>query len=150
MGIEQSNREEVRLADIANPEAVKIMLDYLYKSDTDVWEGYNPRTQDINKDVLRLAQNFRLPGLRELATHWLAKDLTTGNVVECLTICEDFKLVDLSARILQQLTNNKRALAEIAHSPQITQYPNLMLALLQHTAAAADDSTQPKKRTRKA
>ncbi|CAE7816713.1 ARIA [Symbiodinium sp. CCMP2592] len=75
-------RQEIRLAEISNPEAVKFMLDYMYQTDASVWEDYNPRTQEINKDVLRLAQTFRLPGLTERAMHWLAKDLTTGNVVE--------------------------------------------------------------------
>merc|ERR1711972_272903 len=87
---EAGKTRELRLAEIVNPEAVKFMLDFLYQMDADVWEDYNPRTQEINKDVLRLAQNFRLPGLAERATHWLAKDLTTGNVVERLTICDDF------------------------------------------------------------
>lgn len=128
-------RQEVRLADIANPEAVKFMLDYMYQMDGSIWEDYNPRTQEVNKDVLRLAQNFRLPGLTERATHWLAKDLTTGNVVERLTICEDFALQELRERILEQLTYNKRALAEVANSPQIMGYPKLMQALLQQAAA---------------
>merc|ERR1711924_467075 len=73
---------EVRLAEIANPESVKFMLDYMYSMDSAVLEEYNPRTQEINKDVLQLAQNFKLPGLAEKASYWLAKDLTTGNVVE--------------------------------------------------------------------
>merc|ERR550537_1731874 len=128
-------RHEIRLADIANPEAVKFMLDYVYQTDGCVWEDYNPRTQEVNKDVLRLAQNFRLPGLTERATHWLAKDLTTGNVVERLTICEDFSLQELRERILEQLTYNKRALAEVANSPQIMAYPKLMQALLQQAAS---------------
>eukprot|EP00931_Biecheleriopsis_adriatica_P005473 TRINITY_DN106992_c0_g1_i1.p1 TRINITY_DN106992_c0_g1~~TRINITY_DN106992_c0_g1_i1.p1 ORF type:complete len:227 (-),score=54.60 TRINITY_DN106992_c0_g1_i1:86-766(-) len=141
-------RQEVRLAEISNPEAVKFMLDYMYQTDAAVWEDYNPRTQEINKDVLRLAQNFRLPGLTDRATHWLAKDLTTGNVVEVLTICEDFGLSVLGDRILEQLTQNKKALAEVANSPQIMKYPKLMQALLQQ-AAAVPDEPQPKKKSRK-
>jgi len=141
-------RQEIRLADITNPEAVKFMLDYMYQTDSAVWEDYNPRTQEINKDVLRLAQNFRLPGLTERAMHWLSKDLTTGNVVEVLTICEDFGLSQLGERILEQLTQNKKALAEVANSPQIMKYPKLMQALLQQAAAVPDDP-QPKKKARK-
>jgi len=147
-------KQEVRLADIMNPEAVKFMLDFLYQINADVWEDYNPRTQEINKDVLRLAQNFRLPGLTERAMHWLAKDLTTGNVVERLTICEDFGLSALRERILEQLTYNKRALAEVANSPQIMGYPKLMQAMLQLAAAVPDADSksgpQPKKKGRKA
>lgn len=141
----QGNRQEVRLADISNPEAVKFMLDYMYQTDASVWEDYNPRTHEVNKDVLRLAQNFRLPGLTETATHWLAKDLTTGNVLDVLTICEDFSLGALGERILEQLTQNKKALAEVANSPQIMKHPKLMQALLQQAAAVPDEQPPPKK-----
>merc|ERR1712083_1170601 len=133
------SRPEVRLVDIANPEAVAFMLNYLYQIDTTVWESYSPKTQEINKDVLRLAQNFRLPELMDSATHWLAKDITTGNVVERLTICEDFSLHDLRDKIIEQLTFNKRALAEVAGSSQIMKYPRLMQSLLQQAATVSED-----------
>merc|ERR1712037_291621 len=100
------------------------------------WEDYNPRTQEINKDVLRLAQIFRLPELTERATYWLAKDITTGNVVERLAICEEFGLDELRDLLLEQLTFNKRALAEVSGSPQIMQYPKLMMQMLQLAACA--------------
>jgi len=143
---------EVRLTDISNPEAVGFMLDYMYGMDAGVWEDYNPRTQEINKDVLRLARRFRLPGLTDRAVHWLSKDLTTGNVVERLSICEDFGLDLLREKILEQLTFNRRALAEISHSPKIMQYPKLMQDLLQMAAAtAAEDAGQSRgKRQKKA
>jgi hypothetical protein len=137
-------RQEIRLSECANPEAVKFMLDYLYQTDASQWDDYNPRTQDINRDVLRLARQFQLPGLTERATYWLSKDLTTGNVVERLTICEDFELHDLREKILAQLTMNKAALSEVANSPQIMTYPKLMQALLQSAAAIPDDSPPPK------
>lgn len=152
MGTAVGGKQEVRLADIANPEAVKFMLDFIYQMDTAVWDDYNPRTQEINKDVLRLAGNFRLPGLTERAMHFLAKDLTTGNVVERLKICEDFGLGILREKILEQLTYNKRALGEVASSPQIMQYPNLMQAMLQLAAAVPEEeksAPQPKKRLKK-
>jgi len=140
---------EVRLTDISNPEAVGFMLDYMYGMDAGVWQDYNPRTQEINKDVLRLARRFRLPGLTDRAVHWLSKDLTTGNVVERLSICEDFGLDLLREKILEQLTFNRRALAEISHSPKIMQYPKLMQDLLQMAAAAAgDDGSRGKRQKR--
>merc|ERR1712232_1094713 len=147
LGTEQ---EEVRVAGIENPEAVKFMLDYVYQADSEVWEDYNTRTQEINKDVLRIAQNFDLPGLTQRAMYWLVKDLTTANVVERLTICDDFGLVDLRERILEQLTVDKKALAEVATSPQIMKYPKLMQALLQQAAAVVEEtSAQPKKKVKK-
>merc|ERR1712048_609253 len=93
-----AGREEVRLADISNPEALKLMLDYMYQIDF-AWREIS-WTQDIIYDVLRLAQNFQLPGLTAEAAQWLAKDLTTGNVLERLKICEEFGLQRLSHEIL--------------------------------------------------
>merc|ERR1719352_273260 len=115
-------RHEIRL-EVANPEAVKIMLEYLYMLDAEDWAAFNPRTQAINRDVLQLAAQFELPGLTQQAMHWLGKDLTTGNVVERLSICEQFGLDELHDKILEQLTYNKAALSEVAHSPQIMSHP---------------------------
>lgn len=146
-------RQEVRL-EIANPEAVKLMLNYLYNLDTDDWATFNPRTQEINRDVLQLAAQFELPGLTQLAMHWLGKDLTTGNLVERLSICDDFGLSELSEKILEQLTYNKAALHEVAHGPQIMNYPKLMQEILKCAAKPeAEPGAQPalkNKRARKA
>jgi len=157
-------QQEVRFSDVHNPEAVKFMLDYLYQMDDKEWAKYNPRTQEINRDVLRLAQQFELKGLTQRAMVWLAKDLTTGNVVERLSICEEFGLTELTDKILEQLTNNRQALAEVAHSPQIMTYPRLMQAMLQCAASSVPTSSSaaaskpepepeapaPKKKSRKA
>lgn len=144
---------EVRI-DIPNPEAVKLMLDFMYNLDDNDWADYNPRTQAINRDVLSLARQFQMPGLTHRAMRWMAKDLTTGNIVERLSICEEFQLGELSERILEQLTNNRQALAEVAHSPQIMTYPRLMQAMLQCAAGPpelTDAPPQPKgKKARKA
>lgn len=131
-------RHEIRLGDIANPEAVKFMLNFLYQLDDREMAEYNPRTQEINRDVLRLAKQFNLPGLTHRAMRWLAKDLTTGNVVERLSICEEFGLAELTDKILEQLTSNRQALAEVAHSPQIMTYPRLMQAMLQCAAGVPE------------
>jgi len=145
----EPRRNEIRL-DVANPEAVKIMLDYLYMVDAEDWATFNPRTQAVNRDVLQLAQQLELTGLTHQAMHWLSKDLTTGNVVERLSICDEFGLSELSDKILEQLTYNKAALAEVAHSQQIASYPKLMQAILQCAAGAPEPEPQPKsKRPRK-
>lgn len=144
-------RHEIRL-EVSNPESVKIMLDYLYMLDVNDWATFNPKTQAINRDVFQLAAQFELPGLTHQAMHWLSKDITTGNVVERLSICDDFGLSELSEKILEQLTYNKAALAEVAHSPQIMNYPKLMQSILQCAASSAPEAeSQPKsKRGRKA
>lgn len=143
-----NTRHEIGLSDIANPEAVKILLDHMYQLDDKEWAKFNPRTQDVNREVLRLAAQFGLPGLTQQAMHWLSKDLTTGNVVERLSICDEFGLTELSDKILEQLTNNREALAEVANSPQITSYPKLMQAMLQ-CAAGAPEAEQPETPSKK-
>lgn len=140
---------EIRL-DIPNPEAVKIMLDYLYGLDEKAWAKHIPRTQEINRDVLRLAHQFHLAGLTERTSACLVKNLTTGNVVERLSICEEFGLNELADKILEQLTSNREALAEVAHSAQIMKYPNLMKAMLQSAAGAPDSELDAKPKGKKA
>jgi len=139
-------RQEVRLADIVNPEAVQFMLHYLYQMEALEADVLNLRTVDVTKDLLRLAQNFSLPGLTERAIRWLAKDLTTGNVVERLSICDEFGLTTLHEKIIEQLTLNRKALAEVAGSPQIMQHPKLMQALLQQAASIGDEQ-EPQEKT---
>jgi hypothetical protein len=143
-------RPELRLQDIFNPEALKFMLDFLYEVDDAELAEFNCRTQEINKDILTLARSFQLPGLTERAIRWLAKDLTTGNVVERLSICDEYGLTELREKILEQLTSNRQAMAEVAHSPQIMTYPGLMQAMLQHASAVPDCKEPPTKRGRKA
>jgi len=147
-GPDGANRPEMRVTDVIHPQAVELMLDYIYQADASGWDGYRPGTLEVNNDVLRLTQRFGLPGLTAHAMHWLAKDITTKNVVERLTICEDFHLIELRDRILEQVSNNRRALAEVAQCPQLTWFPQIMRALLQHTAAASEPegTPQPKKR----
>lgn len=146
-------KRQLRLAEISNPEAVKFMLDYMYALDVEeTWTDYNPETQEINKDVLRLAENFKLAGLKELAVHWLSKDITTANCVERLGICEDFELPTLRDKILEQLTFNKKALSEVASSQQIMQHPELMRSMLKLAATEpmeTQEAAQPKKKPRK-
>merc|ERR1712217_371369 len=123
----------------------------MYGMDSSTWKEYNPRTQEVNKDVLKLAQNFKSPALTEQATHW-SKDITTANAVERLNICDEYNLHVLKDKIIEQLTFNRIALGEVANSPQIVQHPKLMQALLQMAAAVPEPAVgkeSPKKKARK-
>merc|ERR1712107_797751 len=104
------------------------------------WAAFNPRTQSVNREVLRLARQFELPGLTQKAMRWLCEDLTTGNVVERLSMCEEFDLAELSEKILQQLALNRQALAEVANDPRIMNHPKLMQSILQSAASALPES----------
>jgi len=140
-------RHEIRLSDVENPEAVKIMLDYLYQTDAADWARDAPASQDVNRDVLRLAKQFELSGLTTKAAYWLSRGLTTANVVERLSICDEFDISNLREKIIEALTNDRDALAEIVHSPQLMSYPRLMQAILQRAAnsvGSSPDAQKPK------
>lgn len=150
----EDNQEcnEIRISEASNPEAVRYMLDYLYDVDSTDSKDSDLGAQEINKDMLRLAHKYNLPGFAMQATHRLSKNITTGNAVERLAICSEFGLVTLKGKILEQLCSNRIALAEVANSPKIMQYPELMQSLLQHTASKVDqdeDNLEPAKKMAK-
>lgn len=140
---------EVQITEASNPEAVRFMLDYLYDINTMDSRDCDFGAPEINKDMLRLAYHYNLPDFAMHATHRLSKNITTGNAVERLAICAEFGLVQLKGKIVEQLCSNKTALAEVAGSPKIMQYPELMQSLLQQTANKVDedeDGVEPAKK----
>lgn len=139
---------EVRIARINNPEAVKWMLDFIYEVPYNSETEYNPGSHEINLDVLRLAEMFKLPGLTQRAAMWMTRDLDTHNTVERLAACNEFGLQDLGDKILEQLTANKKALSEVTSSPAINAYPELMRDMLALIAMEPMDEP-PKKKGRK-
>merc|ERR1719160_84201 len=114
---------EIRLYETC-PGAVKAFLDFVYVDE------YAPKTDEINKDVLKLASQFKMPELTERCAEVLAKDINTTNVVERLGLCEEFQLDKLREKIMQQLTSNKKVLNDVAQSKSILQYPLLMQEML--------------------
>lgn len=127
-------REELRL-DSVSPEAVKLMLDYMYHIEVLASNECISKTEEIIVDVLRLAHDFRLSGLTSRATHWLATTLTTTNVLTRLKLCEDFGLEEFGDRILEELSINKLALYTVATSLEIMDHPRLLQILLQRAVA---------------
>jgi len=100
------------------------------------WE-YAPSSAEVNKDVLRLARHFGLQHLHEHAARWLAKGLTTANVVERLVTCEEFGLGLLREKIMEQLTKNPAELATVSSSTEIMKHPKILQDLLMQVASAA-------------
>jgi speckle-type POZ protein len=154
------SRPEIAFSDIGNADAVKVMLDYVYKIDLASFEERNPKTlQAIVTDVLRLASHFELPGLRSVAARWLLAGVTTGNVLERLATCEEFGLEDIRTRILRHLAKDKEALSQVSSSKHLMQNPQLLQELLQQAAdepqpkrkaKSGEPSAAPKKKARKA
>jgi len=120
---EPATKCEIRLYETC-PGAVKAFLDFVYMDE------YNPKTDEINKDVLKLASQFKMPELTERCAEVLAKDVNTTNVVERLGLCEEFQLDRLREKIMQQLTSNRKVLHDVAQSKSILQYPLLMQEML--------------------
>lgn len=116
----------LKLDDISHPEAVKAMLDCIYRPSTE----YAPSGEDANRDVLRLAQRFNISQLQDAASCWLTKGLSTANVLERLLACEEFTLAEVRDRILEQLTSNPEALYVLAQDPEITKVPSVLQDLL--------------------
>merc|ERR1719240_1522905 len=89
---EEQSKCEIRLYETC-PGAVKAFLDFVYLDE------YAPKTDEINKDVLKLSSQFKMPELTEKCAEVLAKDVTTVNVVDRLGLCEEFQLEGLRAKI---------------------------------------------------
>merc|ERR1719191_1050053 len=68
---------EVRLTEITHPEAVQLMVDFLYEVTDEA--AYAPTSSDVNVDVLRLAEQFHLQGLKRRAAVFLARGVNTHN-----------------------------------------------------------------------
>lgn len=120
---ESGTQCEVRLYETC-AGAVRSFLDFVYNRE------YQPRNEEVNKDVLKLANQFRMPVLIEKCSEELAKNITTTNVVDKLQLCDEFELLKLRNKIMQQLTSNKKALQDVAESQQILQYPLLLQEML--------------------
>eukprot|EP00930_Biecheleria_cincta_P039963 TRINITY_DN2741_c0_g2_i1.p1 TRINITY_DN2741_c0_g2~~TRINITY_DN2741_c0_g2_i1.p1 ORF type:complete len:245 (-),score=57.99 TRINITY_DN2741_c0_g2_i1:93-827(-) len=130
---EQAQDLPVLRLDVKHPEAVKALLDCVYGVENE--EGvsshcYNPSSEAANHDVLRLARDYRLPALEDQAARWLARGLTTANVLQRLKACEEFGLTEVRNKILEQLIANTDALYEIASNPAVTETPKMLQDLL--------------------
>lgn len=146
---------------LSSSQAFRILLDYLYVSCAGAKWEYTPLDSQVNKDVLRLARHFGLSQLHEHAARWLAKGLTTANVVERLVTCEEFGLGLLREKITERLTLNPPELMAVCSSPEITQHPRILqdllvqVASIRHKAPPAPERPSqvekpPAKRPRKA
>jgi hypothetical protein len=125
-GLSEPKSLHLKLEDISHPEAVKAMLDCIYHPRT----AYAPSGEDANRDVLRLAQRFKITQLEEAASNWLTSGVSTVNVLDRLLACEEFKLEEVRERILEQLVCNPEALYALAKDPEIIKVPNVLQDLL--------------------
>jgi hypothetical protein len=140
---ESKQEEEVgplrlEVSGLSCSKSFRILLGYLYVAAAGVEWEYNPESHEVNKDVLRLARHFGLDQLHEYAARWLAKDLTTANVVERLVSCEEFGLGLLREKIVERLAMNPSELMLVCSSPEITKHPKILQDLLVQVASLRD------------
>lgn len=127
--VPQSRHPEVQLPGVSNAEALRALLDFVYGLDE-----YHVSTDEANRDVLRLAKEFCLPVLEDCAKRWLAKNLSVENVVARLVACEEFRLVDLSEKIKDQVTSNPQILLEVSRGDEVRRHPEILQSLLMRVA----------------
>merc|ERR1719401_1150219 len=130
----EAQQAELRLDDVSHPEAVRAMLDFIYgESTAGAGPGpgdYNPSSEEVNRDVLRLAQQFQIAPLLDQASKWLLRGLSTSNALERLQACEEFGLTEVREKILEQLVLNPEALFVLAKDPEMTKVPAVLQDLL--------------------
>eukprot|EP00437_Effrenium_voratum_P019861 CAMPEP_0181460182 /NCGR_PEP_ID=MMETSP1110-20121109/33208_1 /TAXON_ID=174948 /ORGANISM="Symbiodinium sp., Strain CCMP421" /LENGTH=234 /DNA_ID=CAMNT_0023584723 /DNA_START=47 /DNA_END=751 /DNA_ORIENTATION=- len=117
--------------DVKHSEAVKALVDSVYgigAAESD--RQYSPSSEAANMDVLKLAREFDLPALEDQAARWLAKNLTTANLLDRLAACEEFGLQDVKEKILEQLTANTDVLYEMVSNPSVRSVPGVLQDLL--------------------
>jgi hypothetical protein len=119
----------IHLSNVSHPEAVQDMLECIYGPCTDSREPCC-KTESSNRDAIQLAQVYSIPQLQEQASRWLARGLTTHNVLVRLAICEEFGLFDVREKILEQLIADPVALPLLARDPEITNVPKVLQDLL--------------------
>jgi hypothetical protein len=145
-----SRYPEVELHGISNPEAVGALLDFVYK----VGGGeYSVTSDEANRDVLRLAKQFGLPELEELAKRRLVENLSTENVVSHLATCEEFELNDLYELVVEECVTNTAALVELSNGMEVINHPTILQRLLVqaskgHAQGHGDLTASPESRKR--
>lgn len=127
-----NGRMKLKLADVAHPEAVQAMLECIYgpPAGAEGAKSYSPANEDVNRDVLRLAQRFQITQLQQQACGWLMSNLSTTNVLQRLLDCEELGLVDVRDNILGQITSNPKALWALANDPEVRKAPAVLQDLL--------------------
>mmetsp|Transcript_65910 Transcript_65910/g.141042 ORF Transcript_65910/g.141042 Transcript_65910/m.141042 type:complete len:499 (-) Transcript_65910:86-1582(-) len=120
------------LYSVTLPQAVDLMLDHCYGAGKDM--EYNPASPEVNRDVLRLAEEFEIPALTDRAAAWLAETSGAKNYLESLETCHDFGLDVLEEKIFCMLTEDEVAYQAItSNADLVAQHPWISARLLVRT-----------------
>lgn len=104
----------------ASPEAVKCMLDFSYKDECD-----NLDEASIF-DVLKIANKYDMPGLRDICLEFMANHARSDNIVGFLLACHSYSLLEFKHLLLSALVDNPSALHECIHRNSLDPHPELL------------------------
>lgn len=120
----------IHLDNVSHAEAVQDMLACIYGPfGIDIKDSFC-KTELANRDALQLAQSYQIPQLQEQVSRWLVQNLTTQNVLGRLVLCEEFGLIEVREKILEQLIADPAALPLLARHPEVTKVPKVLQDLL--------------------
>lgn len=138
----KADKVRVQVNGLSSSEAMHILLDYIYKGSAAASWEYKATTAQVNKEILRLARCFGFAQLHEHAARWLAKGLTTENVVDRLVTCEEFGLGLLREKITERLALKPAEMMQVCSSPEITKHPRILQDLLVQVASLKKGCTE--------
>jgi hypothetical protein len=134
----------IHLSSVSHPEAVQDLISCIYGALSHTEAAC--KTETAHRDAIRLAQTFQIPQLQEQSSWWLARNLTTHNVLARLAICEEFGLLEVREKILENLIADPVALPMLVRDPEITKVPkvlqDLLVRILTLLGAGVDASVQ--------
>jgi len=132
-GMREKRTGKVVIED-ASPEAVRCMLSFAYKDGC-------PQLDESNIfDVLKIANKYDMPGLRDICLEFMALNARSDNTVAFLVACECYKFLDFKHMLLSALADNPPALHECINGQSLDKHPELMkqlLTLLTHRLSRA-------------
>lgn len=122
-GMREKRIGKVVIEDVS-PESTKCMLDFMYKD----------KCPDLDEasvfDVLKAANKYELPGLRDLCLHFMSCHARSDNVVHFVAACDRYGLPDFKHALLGALVDHPPALHECVHSSCLDAHPDTMRQLL--------------------
>jgi len=121
---------QIGLSDVTHPEAVQDMLTCIYGPFGIEPKEQHCKTEIANRDALQLAQSYQVPLLQDQVSRWLVQNLTSQNVLGRLVLCEEFRLLEVREKILEQLIADPHALPVLARHPEVTKVPKVLQDLL--------------------
>lgn len=120
----RENRAGRLVIEDSSPEAVKCMLDFAYKDECESLDEANI------VDVLKIANKYDMPGLRDIGLDFMAQNSRSDNVVAFLTACDTYNLLDFKQILMSALVDNPAALHECIHNDSLDSSPELLKELL--------------------